>query len=75
MILHKEQVDQMTTEQCETALKSLNKTYPFEKPISTEVWPLVDDITSTLLYLEDRIRYIQQSETAIQANKTRWGNL
>jgi hypothetical protein len=75
MILHKEQVEAMTTEQCQTALKSLNKAYPFEKPIKTEVWPLVDDITSTLLYLEDRIKYIQASDNAIAANKARWADV
>jgi hypothetical protein len=74
MILTQEQVELMTSEECSKHLKLLAKTYPFEKPIKAEVWPLVDGITTTLLYLEDRIKYIQQSETAIAANKARWGN-
>jgi hypothetical protein len=73
MTLTKEQVELMTADECNKHLKLLSKTYALEKPITPEVWPVVDSIADTLLYLEDRIRYIQLSENAIQANKTRWG--
>ena len=74
MTLTKEQVELMTAEECSKHLKLLAKTYPLEKPITEELWPHVDSIANSLLYLEDRIRYLQQSDNAIQANKTRWGN-
>jgi hypothetical protein len=54
----------------------LNKTYEMEKPLSQltpEEFAQVDDIANTLLWLEDRIRYIQASDNAIQANKIRYG--
>jgi hypothetical protein len=38
-------------------------------------WVLVDKIANQMLWLEDRIRSIQMTETAIQANKTRWANV
>jgi hypothetical protein len=74
MTLTKEQVELMTAEECQKHLKLLAKTYALEKPITKELWPLVDSIANTLLWLEDRIRYCNQSEIAVQANKTRWGN-
>jgi hypothetical protein len=77
MFLTLEQASEMSREDCELHLKKLARKYNLNKPITecwTEVWPILDEITSTLLYLEDRMRYIQQSEIAIQANKTRWGN-
>jgi hypothetical protein len=74
MILKKEQVELMAADECSKHLKLLAKTYQLEKPITAELWPLVDSIANTLLWLEDRIRYCNQSEIAVQANKTRWGN-
>ena len=73
MLLSKEQVDLMSSEDCEQHLKLLDKTYALDKPITAEIWPQVDAIANTLLYCEERIRYIQQSENAIQANKIRYG--
>jgi hypothetical protein len=73
MILDKLQVEAMTAEQCQKHLKLLAKTYQLEKPITAEIWPLVDSIANTLLWLEDRIRYCNQSEIAVQANKVRYG--
>jgi uncharacterized coiled-coil protein SlyX len=75
MILHKEQVDQMTTEQCQAHINLLDKKFPMTKALSKltpEQFAQIDDMANTLLYLEDRMRYIQQSETAIAANKARW---
>jgi len=76
MTLTKEQVDAMTSDECEKHLKLLNKTYDMEKPLSQltpEEFAQVDLIANTLLYLEDRIRYIQASDNAINANKIRYG--
>jgi hypothetical protein len=41
--------------------------------LSPELFAQVDLIANTLLYLEDRIRYCQASDNAIQANKVRYG--
>ena len=76
MTLTKEQVEAMTSEQCQKHLKLLDKTYEMDKPLiqlTPEEFAQVDDIANTLLWLEDRIRYIQASDNAIQANKIRYG--
>jgi hypothetical protein len=76
MILHKEQVELMTSAECQKHLKLLDKTYEMDKPLiqlTPEEFAQVDDIANTLLWLEDRIRYIQASDNAIQANKIRYG--
>jgi hypothetical protein len=76
MTLNKEQVDTMTTEECSKHLKLLDKSFPMDKSLSKltpEQFDQVDDVANTLLYLEDRIRYIQASDNAIQANKVRYG--
>jgi hypothetical protein len=76
MFLNKEQVDLMTSEQCQKHLKLLDKTYEMDKPLSQltpEQFDQVDLIANTLLYLEDRIRYIQASDNAVLANKVRYG--
>ena len=76
MTLNKEQVELMTAEDCSKHLKQLEKTYPLDKPLSKlspELFAQVDDIANTLLWLEDRLRYCNQSEIAINANKVRYG--
>lgn len=73
MTLTQEQVEVMTADECNKHLKLLSKTYALEKTIDKEIWPFVDSVTNTLLWLEDRIRYLQQSENAIHANKIRHG--
>ena len=73
MTLTQEQVELMTSAECSKHLKLLAKTYQLEKPITKELWPHVDSIANTLLWLEDRIRYCNQSEIAVQANKVRYG--
>lgn len=76
MFLTQEQVNEFTSEDCEAHLKKLAKTYNLNKPLTecwAEVWPILDDITNTILYLEDRMSYLVQAENAINANKARWG--
>jgi hypothetical protein len=76
MILTKEQVDLMTSDECSKHLKLLDKSFPIDKTLgllTPEQFAQVDDVANTLLYLEERIRYIQQSDNAIQANKIRYG--
>jgi hypothetical protein len=76
MILNKEQVELMTAEECQKHLKLLEKTYPLDKSLSLltpELFDQVDSIANTLLWLDERIRYCQASDNAIQANKVRYG--
>ena len=67
IILSKEQVEQMDTDACEQALVELDKKYRLDKLWHPKDWPFIDDITNTLLYLEDRIKSIKASETATEA--------
>lgn len=64
MILSKEQVELMDIDACEQALVELNQQYRLDLYPQPKDWPFLDDITNTLLYLEDRIKSIQVSETA-----------
>ena len=76
MILNKLQVEAMTSAECQKHLKLLDKSFPMDKSLgllTPEQFAQVDGITDTLLYLEDRIRYIQASDNAINANKVRYG--
>ena len=76
MILNKLQVDQMTAEECQKHLKLLDKNFPMTQTLhrlTPEQFAQADDIVNTLLWLEDRMRYIQQSENAINANKIKYG--
>ncbi len=76
MFLTAEEVDTFTKEQCETHIKKLAKTYNLNKPITecwTEVWDDLDNITNTLLYLEDKIARFEQLANLEKANDARWG--
>ena len=77
MFLTAEQANELTKEQCEAHIKKLARKYNLNKPIMecwTEVWPILDDITDTLLYLEDRIKYLDQLDNIAAANKARWAD-
>jgi hypothetical protein len=57
--LTEEQISVLNYKECKDALKTLNKTYPLDVPIkelTAEQWAFCDDITNTLLWLEDRIK-------------------
>ena len=59
LFLSKEQVENLTYEECQSALSALAKAYDFDAHVSpqmTGIWPVIDDIVDTLLYLEDRIK-------------------
>ena len=58
LFLTKQQIDLLTYPECQTHIKNLNKTYNFNKPLKEcfdQVWPVLDELTNTMLYLEDRI--------------------
>ena len=57
-ILTQEQVLTLDYKKCKAALRALHKAYNLDRPIeefTEDIWPLLDDIAHTLLYLEDRI--------------------
>jgi len=76
MFLTLEQANELTADECEAHIKKLAKQYNLNKPLSEcweEVWPVLDEITNTILYLEDRQTYLVQAANAVYANKIRWG--
>ena len=77
MFLTLEQANELTAEQCEAHIKKLARKYNLNKPLTecwTEVWPSLDEITNTLLYLEDRIKYLGQLDNIAAAGKARWAD-
>jgi hypothetical protein len=61
-LLNKEQIENLTYKQCQTALKQLSKNYKLDTPISKlskEEWDSCDAVCNTLLWLEDRIRLFE----------------
>jgi hypothetical protein len=74
MFYTKEQVDRLTLKESQKALKLLEKTYSLDKSINEcwqEVWPVLDEIVDTLLYLEDRINYIITCDRLDEARPTK----
>jgi hypothetical protein len=59
MILSQQQVDVLTYDECQAAVKKLARTYRLDRHLyewmTPELWNDLDDIVNTLLYLEDRI--------------------
>ena len=59
LFLSRESVEELTYEQCQSALSALANAYDFDahvSPLATGIWPVIDDVVDTLLYLEDRIK-------------------
>jgi hypothetical protein len=67
IFLSKEQVEELNYKQCVQQMKLITKTYNLEKPLTecwTEVWPVLDELTNTILYLEDRITKFEDPRIA-----------
>jgi hypothetical protein len=67
MFLTKEQVEELNYKQCVQQMKLITKTYNLEKPLTecwTEVWPVLDELANTILYLEDRITKFEDPRIA-----------
>jgi hypothetical protein len=59
LFLTREQASLLTYEECQQRLKAITKQYAVDKPLMpriSEIWPILDDIVDTILYLEDRIK-------------------
>jgi hypothetical protein len=57
-ILTRDEVDLLDYKSCKAALKALHKAYNLDQPLrefGEDIWPLLDDIIHTFMYLEDRI--------------------
>lgn len=56
--LTKLEVEQLTYQECQSQMRLLTRTYNLDQPLTecwTEVWPILDELTDMILYLEDRI--------------------
>jgi hypothetical protein len=64
MLYTQEQVEELNYNQCKAALKVIAKMYNLEKSFSdkehfNKVWPQMDEIVNTILWLEDRIKQFE----------------
>lgn len=73
MILNKEQVDLMDLDTVQKSLKQFHKTFKVEAALTPEVWADIDNISNTLLYLEDREGYLEMTANLVRAQNARWG--
>ena len=63
MILTREQVEQLTIDQVNKAIKAIEKTKLLDKPLtklSLEEYQMIEDLSNTILYLEDRLQWLEQ---------------
>jgi hypothetical protein len=64
-LLTKEQIDLLTQDQARAALRRLHKDYEIDTPVNKinyETWSNFDLIVNCLLYLEDRIKYVEMTD-------------
>ena len=58
LFLTKDEVDNLTYAECCEHLRTLKNTWDFERNLQeffAEVWPILDPLCDTVLFLEDRI--------------------
>ena len=58
LFLSKGEVDNLTYAECCEHLRTLKNTWDFERNLQeffADVWPILDELTNTVLFLEDRI--------------------
>ena len=63
----KHEVEKMSIARAKKSLKDLTKLYNLDKPLREDgyfqkVWPTMDDICNSILYLEDHIQAVETSE-------------
>lgn len=77
MFLTKEETALLTREQCEKHYKKIAKTYNLDMPLTKcweQVWPDLDQIVDTLLYLEDHVKHLELSEQMTRTMTARWAD-
>ena len=60
--LTKPQIDILDLTDCKKNLKQLKTEYDLERPLEETfdtVWPVIDPLTNNLIWLEDRIYYLE----------------
>jgi hypothetical protein len=56
--LNREQIELLNYRECQDQLQALSTRYNLDLPLTEcweQVWPVLDEITNMILYLEDRI--------------------
>jgi len=66
MFYTREQAAELKLSEATEALKRLTKEYNIDKPITSEVWPILDDIVNSILYLEDHIHFLNDARYTAQ---------
>lgn len=67
MFLTKLEVEELTYRQCVDHLSAIKTRYDLEQPLSEHwelIWPILDPLTDTILYLEDRISKFEDPRIA-----------
>lgn len=65
--LSKTEVEELTYAECQSHLRLLATEYNLDQPLLEcweRVWPVLDPLTDTLLYLEDRITRFEDPRIA-----------
>ena len=65
--LTKLEVEALTYKECQDQMRLLTRTYNLDQPLTEcweEVWPILDELTSMILYLEDRITKFEDPRIA-----------
>ena len=66
MFYTREQAAELKLSEATEALKQLTKEYNIDKPITSEVWPILDDLVNSILYLEDHIHFLNDARYTAQ---------
>ena len=72
----KEEIVGLTTEECQTLLDHIIRTWDLKSPIALiakDTWDLADDICNNILWLEDRIHSIEVSNNIKEAMRKNAG--
>ena len=69
MFYTREQAAELKLSEATEALKLITKQYNLDKPLRDcfqEVWPVLDELVNSILYLEDHIHYLNDARYTIQ---------
>jgi hypothetical protein len=69
MFYTREQAAELKLSEATEALKLITKQYNLDKPLRDcfqEVWPVLDELVNSILYLEDHIHYLNDARYTAQ---------
>lgn len=78
ILLTREEISELTIEQCQTELTNLAKEYDLDLDhslLDKSIQQQIDSITNMMLWLEDRIKSLDLTEKLIKANEIRWAKI